>query len=273
MNDLDELARRVERHWGKESRDALVRDEERVRRLTEGALAASRARPTVYRILPTWTSGIVLCVTAALLGSKIYRGNAGEAAPAEQHATLAPIAPQATDTDPEPAASTSMTTPPPTIAVADLPAAKPAPAVRASSERALTPPQPLSAPTLSPAELFARANEERRRRDFTAAEADYRTLIQEAPSSPEALLSHLVLGRMIEDREPLAALTLFEHYLGLGKSSVLAEEARASRARILSKLGRKSEAASAWRELLELHPGTVHRSEAEAGLRVPRESE
>ena len=271
MNELDELARRVERHWGKESRDALVRDEERVRRLTEGALAANRPRPAVYRVLPTWTSGIVLCVTAALLGSEILGGHAGESAPAEQHATLAPTAPQAPD--PGPAASTSVAASPPTIAVADLPAAKPAPAVRASSERALTPPQRLTASTLSPADLFARANEERRRRDFTAAEADYRTLIQEAPSSPEALLSLVVLGRMIEDRVPLAALTLFEHYLGLAESGVLAEEARASRARILSKLERKSEAASAWRELLELHPGTVHRSEAEAGLRVPRESE
>jgi hypothetical protein len=120
---------------------------------------------------------------------------------------------------------------------------------------------------LSPAELFARANEKRRRSDLRAAEADYHLLLDQAPSSREALLSLVILGHMLEDREPVAALALFERYLDLAGGGALAEEARTSRARILSKLGKQRDAASAWRELLARHPDTVHRTEAEAALR------
>ena len=165
------------------------------------------------------------------------------------------------------------------MAVTDLPSAAlpamaigaspPPSTVRPSLPRAAHAGVDASAPALSPAELFARANEERRRSDLRAAEADYRLLMAQAPSSREALLSHVILGHMIEEREPTAALTLFERYLQRSGGGGLAEEARASRARLLSKLGRSREAESAWRELLERHPDTVQRTEAEAALRSP----
>ncbi|MDF2691993.1 MAG: hypothetical protein K0S65_376 [Labilithrix sp.] len=261
---FEDLARRVERHWGEESRNALARDEERLRALVDGAMAAaSRASPSASPLLSKWTKGAGLCVAAAVLGSAVHGGHVRATATAT---APSPVAPQQQESPP-PAAPVATTA----IAVADLPAAdvpvvKPASVMLPSAARVAPPTPPLSS-----ADLFARANEERRRGDLGAAEADYRLLMKETPSSREALLSHVILGRMIEGRDPAAALGLFERYLQLGDGGVLAEEARTSRARLLSKVGKQREAASAWRELLERHPDTVHRSEAEAGLHAADE--
>lgn len=268
---FEELARRVERHWGDESRNALARDEERLRALVDGAMAAaSRAGPSASPLLSKWTKGAGLCVAAAVLGSAVHGGYVRATATATAHVP-SPVVPQQQESPP-PAAPVATTA----IAVADLPAAdvpvvKRASTMPPSATRAAPHPGQTPASPLSSADLFARANEERRRGDLGPAEADYRLLIREAPSSREALLSHVILGRMIEGREPAAALRLFERYLQLDDGGVLAEEARTSRARILSKLGKHREAASAWRELLEHHPDTVHRSEAEAGLHAADE--
>ncbi len=273
MSEFEELARRVERHWAEESRNALERDTERVRRLVEGAMASSRAGTGASSAVPLWMKGIGLCVVAVAAGlveMAVYDGGPCEVTPAEQQ--------------PSPALDPRVMAPPPTAApvevsttaVADLPkavlpkleasASPPPSAVRPSLTRAAHAEVHPAATALSPAELFARANEKRRRTDLRAAEADYRLLIDQMPSSREALLSHVILGRMIEDREPAAALALFDRYLELGGGG-LAEEARTSRARLLSKLGKRHDAARAWRELLERHPDTVHRTEAEAALR------
>lgn len=277
MNDFEELARRIEHHWAEESRKALARDKERLRRLVDGAMAASRAGTSASLGLSAWMKAIGLCAVAVAAGSvgiAVYNGEslAGEVARVDQPPL--PLAAQATDASPVTAAVEVST-----MAVADLPSAAlpeigisasppPPSTVRPSLPCAAHADVHASAPALSPAELFARANEKRRRSDLHAAEADYRLLMDQAPSSREALLSHVILGHMVEEREPIAALTLFEQYLQLSGGGGLAEEARTSRARLLSKLGRRREAESAWRELLERHPDTVQRTEAEAALRT-----
>lgn len=264
--ESEQLARHVERHWGEESRKALARDEERLRALVDGAMAASRARTGPSTVLPAWSKGVFLCA-AAFLVSEVHDRRASAVAHAPPLASLA-----TPETAPPPPPEATVRLEPATIAVADLPAAEPAPIPRPSAVArpsfARAVPSVARAAALSPAELFARANEERRQGELRAAEVDYRRLMNEAPSSREALLSHVILGHVIEQRDPPGALALFERYLEREGMGVLAEEARTSRARLLSRLGKRREASSAWRELLERHPETLFRSEAEAGLRA-----
>ncbi len=288
MNEFEELARRVERHWGEESRIALAYDEERLRKLVDAAMASSRACAGAPSALSTWMKGIGLCAVAVAgsVGVAVYDGGHGVdgghgaveevARVDEPPPVLAPEAPAALA--PEAPVEVSNHVEAPTTAATDLPSAEPprietraSPTVRPRAAPAhvarVEADVASTAMALSPAEIFARANEERRRSDLRAAEADYRLLMDQAPSSREALLSHVILGHVLEEREPAAALSLFERYLELGGGGGLAEEARTSRARILAMLGRRDDAVRAWRELLARHPDTLHRAEAEAALR------
>ena len=277
MNEFEELARRVERRWGEESRNALAHDEERLQKLVDAAIASSRACAGAPSALSTWMKGIGLCAVAVAgsVGVAVYDGGHG----AVEEVARVDEPPRALA--PETPVEVSNHVEAPTTAATDLPSAEP-PRIETRASPPAPTVRPRSAPAhvarvaadvaakamaLSPAEIFARANEERRKSDLRAAEADYRLLMDQAPSSREALLSHVILGHVLEEREPAAALSLFERYLELGGGGGLAEEARTSRARILAKLGRRDDAVSAWRELLARHPDTLHRAEAEAALR------
>jgi hypothetical protein len=128
-------------------------------------------------------------------------------------------------------------------------------------------PEP-AVPPRSAADIFAEANELRRRGEVTRALALYDELERVHPGSREAETARVSAGRLLLDRsgDHAAALARFEAYLTKSPRGELAEEARVGRALALQKLGRPSEERRAWQELLEAHPNSVHAARARARL-------
>src|SRR4030095_10660429 len=115
-------------------------------------------------------------------------------------------------------------------------------------ESAEAPPEKKASPSAAPsaAALFASANQARRAGHRGEALRLYRELERRYPDSPEAKLSHAIVGRMLLDGDdPGAALGEFDRYLGQSDAS-LSEEALVGRALALQKLGRKAEERAAW---------------------------
>jgi tetratricopeptide (TPR) repeat protein len=129
--------------------------------------------------------------------------------------------------------------------------------------------QPAAKP--SAAELFARANAERRAGAIDAALGSYQQLAREYPASREALTSRVAVGRLLLDARGNAsgALREFDAYLAQSPAGTLAEEALAGRALSYQRLGRTADERSAWSELLQRFPNTVHRERAEQRLAAP----
>jgi TolA-binding protein len=99
---------------------------------------------------------------------------------------------------------------------------------------------PAPAP-LSAAELFEQATRERSAGNWAAAEALYRRLVREHPSSEHAALSLMVLGKQALARGSAnAALGWFQRYQRSGHSSLLAE-AMWGEAQALKQLGREAQ--------------------------------
>ena len=124
-------------------------------------------------------------------------------------------------------------------------------------------PRPEPVP-LTAEELLAQGNEARRGGDYARAERLYRTLQRTYPSSREAAVSRVTLGRLLLDgrADADAALDQFDRYLERHASGVLAEEARVGRALALGRLGRAAEEQAAWRDLLAHHPDSLHAERA-----------
>jgi len=127
---------------------------------------------------------------------------------------------------------------------------------------------PSSAPKPSGApELFSAANQARREGDTVGALELYRKLGRRFPVSEEAVLSHVIVGRMLLNADPASALSGFDAYLATG-APALAAEARVGRARALALLGRSAEARAAWHEVLARYPQSVYAEEARATLGI-----
>ncbi|MBN1608788.1 MAG: zf-HC2 domain-containing protein [Polyangiaceae bacterium] len=113
----------------------------------------------------------------------------------------------------------------------------------------------------SPASLFAAANLARRQGKVGTAMARYRALRRQFPSSEEALLS-LVIGAKLDLYRGNAAVALgsFERYARAG--GPLEAEALVGRATALEHLGRRNEAAAAWRVVADRCPGSTYARQA-----------
>jgi tetratricopeptide (TPR) repeat protein len=121
-------------------------------------------------------------------------------------------------------------------------------------------------PLETAAELFRRANQERRSGSAQRAARLYRLLQQRHPDSREASASRLALARLLLDRlgDAEGALRLFDAYLAGG--GVLSQEALLGRALALGQLGRTADERAAWESFLARYPDSVHAERARQRL-------
>ncbi len=127
-------------------------------------------------------------------------------------------------------------------------------------------PPPSRAPIASAATMFSAANTARRDGDFERAKRAYSDLIARYPSSDEARLARVSLGKLLLAKGNASdAEREFDQYLKGGHGQ-LAEEALVSRAESLKKLGRAEAEALTWQRLLAEHPNSVYSAEARGRL-------
>jgi TolA-binding protein len=129
---------------------------------------------------------------------------------------------------------------------------------------------PAVLPSVTAADLFAQANEARRRSDVDVAVKKYRELQHRFPGSGEASMSRVMLGRLYLDRvgDAASALAQFDGYARGGDGS-LREEALVGRALALQRLGRGAEEKKAWQALLAAYPQSLSADRAHARLAEP----
>jgi TolA-binding protein len=161
---------------------------------------------------------------------------------------------------------------PPIEEVVEAPAPEPAPPVvdavpapRGAIHRPLpapsAPPSP-PAPAITAAELFKTATAARSEGRLVDAEQTYRTLTRQFPDSPEASVTHAVLGRLLLDvSRPPEALEELDAALA-GAPFALREDTLANRALALEALKRKEDALRAWQTLLWEFPRSPHATRA-----------
>jgi TolA-binding protein len=147
----------------------------------------------------------------------------------------------------------------------DAPArpARPRRVASAAPKEASSRAAPRAEPTVSPSELYANANGERRRTHVVEAISLYDELEQRYPGSAEALASRVSLGRLLLARGMFAeALTQLTGYLTASPEGTLAPEALFGRAGALEALGRKDDERATWLGLLARFPDSVYATQA-----------
>ena len=146
--------------------------------------------------------------------------------------------------------------------IADAPASQ----AHVASSAANAVPAPIAS-VGSAAELLRQAGDAKRRGDSNAAVELYQKLHVQYPSSPEALLSHVSLGRLFaEAGRSRRALAEFDRYLSGARGGVLVPEALYGRARTLTSLGDRAEEARAWQRLLHDFPDSAYAAPARRRL-------
>jgi TolA-binding protein len=182
-----------------------------------------------------------------------------EPVPAPAPRVHAPVAPQPSTPVVEEIAT------PPASALAEVPAVQPR---IVHEERKLTPPPPPPAPVITAAELFRLATAARTEGRRADAEQTYRELTTRFPSSPEANVSHAVMGRLLLDLDrPTDALVELDAALASGDRS-LREDALAHRALAFDTLNDVAAARTAWALLLTEFPTSIHARRAKERLEV-----
>jgi hypothetical protein len=152
------------------------------------------------------------------------------------------------------------------IPVVVTPVVAPVAAPRPRAPEPVNVPPPVLAPSAD--EIFAAANEARRRGDPQKSLELYSELERKYPGTREETTSRVLLGRLLLDRgsDPTQALGLFTRYLDESPGGTLAEEARLGRALALTRLGSAKEERQAWQQLLAFHPNSIHAERARKRL-------
>jgi len=120
---------------------------------------------------------------------------------------------------------------------------------------------------IGPSELFSAGNAARRTGALSRAVSLYHDLESRYPKSDEALLAHMMLGRLELSRGNAGrALVAYERYLQAAPSGALAQEALQGKAQALHALGIKDEERAAWQELLHRFPTSAYSEAAREHL-------
>jgi len=263
--------------------DLLSGDEARINRLVAGALeridprdgvnaprAAKVARASLVAryFAASLSFGLLLCVTLASAWDYVGKRAAQQAQQAQQAALQRSssvaarrrVGPPAPSLVPAPVPALTPTSDgPPADASASLRHPVPAARVPLGPERKLA----TTDEALSSSELFARANQARRKGDIEQAISLYERLGQAYPNSVEAEDAKVLRGNLLlSQRSPHAALRQFEDY----HSGALSLEALWGRAQALRKLGSPDEQAIL-SELVRNYPGSPYAEAAEKRLR------
>jgi hypothetical protein len=110
----------------------------------------------------------------------------------------------------------------------------------------------------TPALLLRRAGDAQRSGDRPAALALYRQLRRDHPTSPEALLATVPLGKLLLSRDPSGSLLEFDVYLRSASAGALLPEALYGRARALEALGDAGRERQTWERLLAAFPDSAY---------------
>jgi len=116
------------------------------------------------------------------------------------------------------------------------------------------------------AALFSGANAARRGGDLAHARRTYAQLIEKHPSSDEAGLARVSLGKLLlASGDARGAEREFKRYLAAGGGQ-LAEEALVGQAQALGVMQRSNEERQAWQRLLATYPSSVYATQAKQRL-------
>jgi TolA-binding protein len=111
----------------------------------------------------------------------------------------------------------------------------------------------------SAADRFSEANRLRKAGRLGDAERAYRQLQRTHGGSPEAAVSHVLLGRiLLRQSRPGVACSEFERYLARNPGGNLAEDALQGQAMGLRALGRRAEESNVWKTLLRRFPSSIY---------------
>ncbi len=237
-------------------------DPARVARAVRGAMRPKVARLPKRRARYVWMAAAAVLVAASAAAAIHVARRAAPSAPALGVIERSEPAPTPTHA-PAAHAQAPITAPADSaISIEDLPRA---PSAAISSA--------LPAPVTeeSAAALFAEANQKRKDGDVSRAIALYKHLEERFPTSNEASVAHVTLGRVYDSQGDAAkALDEYDRYLAAPGNTALREEALVGRARACSTLGRADDERRAWETLLREYPDSTYAAHARERVGAPR---
>ncbi|MBL8923831.1 MAG: zf-HC2 domain-containing protein [Myxococcaceae bacterium] len=168
---------------------------------------------------------------------------------------------------PPPAVEEQPSPQPPPPPMAEAPESTPSPPPPRVSSVKPAPAPSIAEPTPTAAGLFEQATLARTRGRHGDAEQRYRELTSRFPDSPEAGVAHAVMGRLLLDLErPAEAVRELE--AALSTDAALREDALANLAVAFERTHDAVRARSAWRQLLDEFPASIHAKRARERLEV-----
>ena len=208
-------------------------------------------------------TGMAAAMFAGVVPAPFFASTTHASTPAA-NATKAATPRSAAPSAPRPEAPTPAPSAPqmePPIQIEEATPERADPSTNAARPKRVVPSADVTAPA-----LFKSANAARRDGDFAVAKRIYSELIDRFPSSDEAGLARVSLGKLLlASGDPSDAERQFGQYLK-GAPGQLAEEALVNRAESFQKMGRTKAERTTWQRLLAEYPNSVYAAEARARL-------